>query len=640
MKFLKFSKAWSLRSRLLLVAVISALIGGVPGSMLLLQYATQLGVIDTERQALPLNLEWQRLLVALALQRNLGAEALSTHPEKKGELSTAHQQVEAALRRVETGLAAGGAWPVQLAQRQGERLRSLRQALDALAQARETGPMDAIRWIGEHQVLVRTVFQALSELNAGSGLLLDGEPSSYFLIMTGLQAAPRAQDALSELGAYALAAQVDDLVRMTAAQTRFHEHTAQMQEQLAFAAQTVEGALRQRLVTMLAEVAQQRQQVDETLAAAARDVNYPLDMLAARLSEAAQLQVRLSAQVMDTLVAEMTQRAGAASLRRNLLLGLLPLMLGLMGLVIARSVRQILVPVRQVLATTERVAAGDLSQPVPVGQHDELGRVLLALGDMQQRLRQLVRRIHHDAGGIRHAADEIAAGNADLAERTEASAARLQATASGVQLLAEAVAQSRDVAHRVEHLADSAAVAATQGGTVVASVVQSMQGIESASRRIADITGLIDGIAFQTNILALNAAVEAARAGEAGRGFAVVAAEVRALAQRSATAAREIKSLIAQSTLQVDCGTQQAAQAGVAVDGLLAQVREMGGLIHTMAEQTRSEAEQTQVFGQAVREIDAMTQQNAALVEQSAAATQSLRSQAQAMDESVNAFRL
>jgi methyl-accepting chemotaxis protein len=427
---------------------------------------------------------------------------------------------------------------------------------------------------------------------------------------------------------------------MSAAHSRYREHAAQMQQSLRLALRADDAALNQRLAPLLEAARGQREQVDATLDAAARDVNYPLDQLAAHLAEAGALQARLSGQVMAALDAGLSARAERAAHRRNALLVVLPLALALMLWLMLRAIRQLLVPVRQMVEVTERIASGDLSQPVPQGRRDELGRVLAALAHMQARLRGLVERIHLDAGGIRHAAQEIAAGNQDLAQRTEEAAARLQQTASHVQGLTAAVRHSSAAAVDAEGLAGAAADVAAQGGRVVGEVVGTMHGIADASRRIADITGLIDGIAFQTNILALNAAVEAARAGEQGRGFAVVATEVRALAQRSAMAAREIKVLIAQSVERVQAGSAQAAEAGGAVSAILGKVRDMSTLIHAMAEQTRAEARQATEVGEAVQAIDAMTQQNAALVEQAAASADSLRAQAQGMDETVNAFRL
>ncbi|MCY0880348.1 MAG: methyl-accepting chemotaxis protein, partial [Firmicutes bacterium] len=195
-----------------------------------------------------------------------------------------------------------------------------------------------------------------------------------------------------------------------------------------------------------------------------------------------------------------------------------------------RAIRQLLQPVRQMVAVTERIAAGDLSQPVPQGRQDELGRVLAALAHMQQRLRGLVERIHVDAGGIRRAAQEIAAGNADLSQRTEQQASSLEETASSMEELTSIVKQNADNARQASQLAGNASDIAIKGGEVVGRVVDTMAGINESSKKIADIIGVIEGIAFQTNILALNAAVEAARAGEQGRGFAVVAGEVRSLA--------------------------------------------------------------------------------------------------------------
>ena len=639
MRLLKFSENWSLKTRLSLVAILSLVLGSVPSGLLLMQYGEQLSIVAAEQHALPANRAWQAALVALQGQRALGAEALSTKPESKPQALAAAEQATRALRALDEAFSKDGLEPA-LAAQQREHVAKLLAQQAELVKALSQGPLDAPRLLAAQRALAETAFDAIAELNAGAGLLLDPEAASYFAIIAGLQAAPRVQDALSELAALARAAAVDDLASISAAHTRYREHSAQMQTHLQLALKAGDGALNERLRPLAESARAQRRQVDDTLEAAAKDVNFPLDQLAARLGEAGALQAKLSEQVMQTLDAVLAERAEAAQLRRNIVMVLLPAVLGLMVFIMVRSIRQLLIPVAQMVEVTERIAAGDLSQAVPHGRRDELGRVLTALGNMQQRLRALVERIHADAGGIRHAVQEIAAGNQDLADRTEQAAARLQQTASNVQSLTAAVQHSSASARDAEGLAQSAAEVAGHGGSIVGQVVGTMKGIEEASRRIGDITGLIDGIAFQTNILALNAAVEAARAGDAGRGFAVVASEVRALAQRSATAAREIKALISQSVERSEAGSAQAAEAGSSVDAILGKVREMSALIHAMAEQTRAEAGQTAEVGEAVRAIDAMTQQNAALVEEAAAAADSLRSQAEGMDETVNAFRL
>jgi methyl-accepting chemotaxis protein len=633
MSFVRATAHWSLRTRLALVAGLSLLLGAVPSALLLHGYAADLETARRQHQALPANQAWQTLLARLQEQRVLAAEALSTRPDARPQAVAAARAAQAALQALDVALADGPA-----AQR--ERVASLRAREAELAQAIAHGSLDVPRLLAAQAALAGEAFDAVAELNAGAGLLLDAEAAPRFAIDAGLQAAPRVQDALSELAALARAAAVDDPARMSAAHSRYREHAAQMQQSLRLALRADDAALNQRLAPLLEAARGQREQVDATLDAAARDVNYPLDQLAAHLAEAGALQARLSGQVMAALDAGLSARAERAAHRRNALLVVLPLALALMLWLMLRAIRQLLVPVRQMVEVTERIASGDLSQPVPQGRRDELGRVLAALAHMQARLRGLVERIHLDAGGIRHAAQEIAAGNQDLAQRTEEAAARLQQTASHVQGLTAAVRHSSAAAVDAEGLAGAAADVAAQGGRVVGEVVGTMHGIADASRRIADITGLIDGIAFQTNILALNAAVEAARAGGQGRGFAVVATEVRALAQRSAMAAREIKVLIAQSVERVQAGSAQAAEAGGAVSAILGKVRDMSTLIHAMAEQTRAEARQATEVGEAVQAIDAMTQQNAALVEQAAASADSLRAQAQGMDETVNAFRL
>ncbi|MBK9133336.1 MAG: HAMP domain-containing protein [Betaproteobacteria bacterium] len=287
-----------------------------------------------------------------------------------------------------------------------------------------------------------------------------------------------------------------------------------------------------------------------------------------------------------------------------------------------------------------RMASGDLSQPIRARGDDEIGRLMDLLDEMQASLRSVVGEVRSGIDSVAHASREIAQGNQDLSARTEQQAGSLQITAASMEQMTSTLHHSAGHARRANELAGAASAVASRGGNVVAEVVTTMKEITAASRRIAEIVGVIDGIAFQTNILALNAAVEAARAGEQGRGFAVVATEVRSLAGRSAQAAREIKSLIAGSVERVDAGGRLVGVAGQTIGEVVGQVREVAELI---AEISRAMDEQTAGIGQvneAVAQIDQSTQQNAALVQQSAAAAGSLQAQAARLADSVGAFRL
>jgi len=304
------------------------------------------------------------------------------------------------------------------------------------------------------------------------------------------------------------------------------------------------------------------------------------------------------------------------------------------------SVRSITKSLGQAQELAERIAGGDLSRDVVVMNHDEVGQLVVAMGRMQDALRGLVRQVQDSAGNISTASSEIASGNHDLSHRTEQTAANLEETASSMEMLTSTVQQSAQSSRQASDFASSAAEVAARGGAVVSQVVTTMDQITTSSRKIADITGVIDSIAFQTNILALNAAVEAARAGEQGRGFAVVASEVRSLAQRSAAAAKEIKGLIGSSVERVEDGSRLVSQAGATMTEIVSSVRRVSDII---AEITASSAEQSDNIGQisqSVTQLDQMTQQNAALVEQSTAASESLREQAVHLTSAVRQFRL
>jgi methyl-accepting chemotaxis protein len=297
-------------------------------------------------------------------------------------------------------------------------------------------------------------------------------------------------------------------------------------------------------------------------------------------------------------------------------------------------------PLERAAAAARTMAGGDLSQPIACEGRDEVSELLAGLQHMQASLHGVISGLRHSALSIRSSSSEVAGGSQDLSSRTEQAAASLQQTASSMEQLSGNVRQNAESARTANQLVASAAVAATRGGEVVSQVVATMEQISSSSSRIADIIGVIDGIAFQTNILALNAAVEAARAGEQGRGFAVVASEVRSLAQRSAEAAREIKALIGASVETVEGGTSLVRHAGESMNDIVASVKRVSDII---GEITAASSEQSDGIGQvnaAVSQLDQMTQQNAALVEESAAAAESLSGHAVKLAEAVALFRL
>ncbi|WP_396270509.1 methyl-accepting chemotaxis protein [Ideonella sp.] len=304
---------------------------------------------------------------------------------------------------------------------------------------------------------------------------------------------------------------------------------------------------------------------------------------------------------------------------------------------VARSVTR---PLNDAAAQAQRMAEGDLNAVAADQGRDEVHDFMTALDHMRSSLRGVVGKVRDGSHSIHLASTEVASGNLDLSQRTEQTASNLQRTASAMEELTSTVQHSAESATQANQLAASAAEAAQRGGKVVAEVVSNMAEISGASRKIADITSVIDGIAFQTNILALNAAVEAARAGEQGRGFAVVAGEVRSLAQRSAEAAREIKSLIGGSVEKVETGARLVGVAGAAIDELVSSVNRVSDIIGEISSAAVEQSKGISEVNTSVAELDQMTQQNAALVEQGAAAAASMRSQTELLISAVSAFQL
>ncbi|WCM88666.1 methyl-accepting chemotaxis protein [Acidovorax sp. NCPPB 3576] len=372
---------------------------------------------------------------------------------------------------------------------------------------------------------------------------------------------------------------------------------------------------------------------DETLRIFFTDSEKSFDAMAATLGELARVNRRGGDAAHDDAVATFQRAQGT----------LLAMLLAAVAIASALAwwiTRHITRPLASAVAVARGVAAGDLTMDIAVHGKDESAQLMQSLSDMRASLASVVGAVHGGAEGVAAASSQIEQGNQDLSARTEQQASALEETAASMEELSSTVRQNADGAQKASQLATDASTVAQRSGDAVEVMVETMKSIDAASQRIADIIGVVDGIAFQTNILALNAAVEAARAGEQGRGFAVVASEVRTLAQRSADAAKEIKGLIATSVERVGEGSAQANRAGDTMKEVVQSIQRVATIVAEMSIATREQSEGIGQVGEAVAQMDQVTQQNAALVEESAAAASSLKSQAEQLVDAVSVFKI
>ncbi len=507
-----------------------------------------------------------------------------------------------------------------------------------------TGPQSFER----HTALIAHALEFHGRVMDVSGLMRDADPDVHFLNAAALEKAPALSELLGQLraiGSQALARQEvtpDQKARMLVlgnlSQRQLREVSLNLEKALA-----LDPAAKVRLTDRLARVqtatAAAQKLTQEQIVDAVTPTLASADYFKA-MTESIDQVYGLQQQAGEVLEAKLTARMRETRQFEWLLVGTC-LLLSALGMALGRTVtRSISDAVESARASAVRIAAGDLSNAPPATSSDELGELMTAMAAMQASLIRVVGSVRQNADSVATASVQIAQGNLDLSARTEQQASALEETAATMDQLNTTVSNNADSAQQANALAQSATSIAVRGGEMVGQVVEKMDGISAASRKIAEIIGVIDGIAFQTNILALNAAVEAARAGEQGRGFAVVAGEVRSLAQRSAAAAREIKGLINASVERVEQGSALVNQTGRTVDEVVDAIKRVSEIVARISAASAEQSLGVQQVGQAVSQMDQVTQQNAALVEESAAAAEGLKQQAHDLVQAVALFKL
>lgn len=525
-----------------------------------------------------------------------------------------------------------------------------RQSWKSLASRISGGNIDPAQSFTAHTALIDELFQITDLLSDAYGLSRDPKIDSSQLIQAMMYALPALTEELGKARATGAAllttgtASAADLQQLAVYVARARGELERMTLALDKASHA-NSLIKSRLGTRAreaSELARQALKLAATDIIEAAQLTAPPAPYFARLTQAIDTLVALNNEAMDVLETLLDSRASSLSTQLYLLIAFLLALAaaaGVVGVLAARSItRQLGGEPGVVVDIASAVAEGDLGSDIPASRHNPHS-IMAAMARMQSALHGIVHTVRHSAEAIAIASEQIAQGNGDLAARTERQAGALEKTAAAMEQLSTTVRQNADNAGQANALAQNASTVATRGGELVFEVVATMKDISDSARRIADIIGVIDGIAFQTNILALNAAVEAARAGDQGRGFAVVASEVRSLAQRSAEAAKEIKQLITSSVARTEQGSALVDRAGDTMKEVVASIHRVTDIMGEISAASAEQSIGVTHVGQAVTQMDQSTQQNAALVEEMAAAASSLNEQAQELVRSMSVFR-
>ncbi len=629
----------SFKAKFLLLSILILAPLAVAGSFVIRTLNAEIAATQKERLGVAYNKTVLAFLQDVQIHRGMVTAVLNGNAEYKGRLAEKQAQIAQTLdaldgldARMGTALNTTASW-------QALKGRWTRLQADAFA----LGATDSFK---EHSAVAQALLDFAEEIADQSGLSLDPEIDSYYLMDTYVKRLPEALEAAGQARAKGVA--------VVASQTMEGDERTVLLTLAGITTKAYAGAAHNMHKALAVNPALQGH-VDDAVAQAAMRAFLKLmregvlDALSITVSPAEYFDAAtraidagfvLNAEAGTMLDEVLARRAERLGVERAVVLAGAALLVLLMAYFMIGFYRAVHSGLMRSMAMAHTVAQGDLTLRAQTHGRDETARLGATMREMVDRLTGIVGDIREASTLINCASTEIAAGNQDLSSRTEEQASSLEETASAMEELTATVKQNAENARQANQLAAGASDVASKGGAVVGEVVATMNGITESSKKISDIIGVIDGIAFQTNILALNAAVEAARAGEQGRGFAVVASEVRSLAQRSAAAAKEIKALIEDSVSKVEQGSKQVDTAGRTMEDIVASVKRVADI---MAEITAASMEQSsgiEQVNQAIAQMDQVTQQNAALVEEAAAAAESMKDQAGALSQAVAAFTL
>jgi len=628
--------------KFVILSVVGIIVAAIPATLYLRESTSKLDAATTEAHARGPMTTILKTIQMTQQHRGLSAlvlggvkEAEGKREDKQREVDQLHEQMNAivaSLRSRQVSAAWSNAQQDWHALRAGVsgRTLSVQQSYQA------------------HTALVPKLLTVSDLLADHYRLNLDPDLDTYQLIQAMYYNLPYLSEELGKMrakGAGLLAtktASPEDRLTLSGIVARVGDRLAQTLNQYQKAAESnpaMAAALNDE-VKLMTDLAQQTMQLAMDKIVRAEVLEYPGPEYVRLTTEAIDAQYAFSAAATGVLNGALDQKISDLQMARGLMLAAILALLALGGLILYLIARSVTRPLGNAIVVAERVAAGDLTSDFEIRGNNETARLMASLKQMNDNLRRLVGDVKASIVAIGSASGDIASGNADLSSRTESQASSLEETASSMEELTATVRQNADNATQANRLAQTASETAVRGGQVVDEVVQTMGSINESSRKIVDIIGVIDGIAFQTNILALNAAVEAARAGEQGRGFAVVAAEVRTLAQRSANAAREIKALIGSSVEKVEAGNRLVAQAGVSMEEIVTSVKRVTDIISEIVMASQEQATGINQVNDTITHLDETTQQNSALVEQAAAAAESLDEQVQLLLRTMAAFNV